>query len=91
MGGSTQRERAQVREPLNLQLRSRNVVVRRAIADIERLQSEFAADRSQQQQQQQQLQQRAQADAHALRTALDETETQRDAAIGRASLMKEQV
>ena len=64
---------------------------RRAIADIERLQAAFAAERDQQQQQQQQLQQRMQASISALEASLVDTETKRDAAIGRAALMKEQV
>lgn len=63
----------------------------RAIADIERLQAEVAAERAQQQQQAQQMQRIMQADIDALHAALTDTETQRDAAIGRASLMKEQV
>jgi hypothetical protein len=67
------------------------VMMPRAISDIERLQSQFAADQAQQQQQQQQLQQRMQAEAESLRATLALTETHRDAAIGRASLMKEQV
>ena len=64
---------------------------RRAIADIERLQAAFAAERDQQQQQQQQQQQRMQASISALEASLADTETKRDAAIGRAALMKEQV
>ena len=71
--------------------RTHDLISCRAIADIERLQSQFAADRAQQQQQQQQMQSRMQADIDALRAAIAETETHRDAAIGRASLMKEQV
>jgi hypothetical protein len=71
--------------------RTHDLISCRAIADIERLQSQFAADRAQQQQQQQQIQSRMQADIDALRAAVALTETHRDAAIGRASLMKEQV
>ena len=77
--------------PRNPHLRHRDVIGRRAIADIERLQSEVAADRAQQQQQAQEMRRAMQADIDALHASLTETETQRDAAIGRASLMKEQV
>ena len=87
---------------------------RRAIADIERLQAEVAADRQQLVQQQQQQLQRLQADIESLKvpppppplsqsphsppppppplpqSAVSDTETKRDAAIGRASQSKEQ-
>jgi Skp family chaperone for outer membrane proteins len=55
------------------------------------LQADVAAELAQQQQQAQQMQRTMQADIDALHAALADTETQRDAAIGRASLMKEQV
>ena len=77
--------------PRNPHHRHRDVIGRRAIADIERLQSEVAAERAQQQQQALELRRAMQADIDALHASLTETETQRDAAIGRASLMKEQV
>ena len=48
-------------------------------------------ERAQQQQQALELRRAMQADIDALHASLTETETQRDAAIGRASLMKEQV
>jgi len=50
--------------------RTHDLISCRAIADIERLQSQFAADRAQQQQQQQQMQSRMQADIDALRAAV---------------------
>jgi hypothetical protein len=68
-----------------------HVFILRAIADIERLQAECTVERQQQQSLFKQMQQHMQAELDSVHAALADTETQRDAAIGRASVMRDNV